>query len=395
MPDAGRGSVRRTRRHPFDRRAEVRRLINQNFQNSLRVKRISRGLLRLLLGVRRGRNPPALQSHRLLPFRRVPRALRRRECAPSLEAFHLALLRARGSVLPVRFRIRLDERGFLPRALPLVHPPRRLVSEVVLRARALVIVLDGGVGVGVGHREAGCRAGVRGPTRRRGSPPEGRAPRSLGDAAGRFWRTRAVIGPAVEASGGRASRRGLRARARGHAREVHRDAAHRRDERGHVRRSVGVDARDEVGDARVSSRSGESSRAHLRSRGFRSAFLTGDERLSQSAPRRRWRQARRRAPSMAASLDPATQAGIGAFAGLVEVTAQQVRRAACLRRNLPRAVSERPTNRRFPSPTRLRSPQIARREASGARTPRTRRRVIRIEAHDVLTRSTRPKGDDP
>ena len=30
---------------------------------------------------------------------------------------------------------------------------------------------------------------------------------------------------------------------------------------------------------------------------------------------------------MAASLDPATQAGIGAFAGLVEVTAQQVRRA--------------------------------------------------------------------
>ena len=43
-------------------------------------------------------------------------------------------------------------------------------------------------------------------------------------------------------------------------------------------------------------------------------------------------QARRRAPSMAASLDPATQAGIGAFAGLVEVTAQQVRRAACLQR---------------------------------------------------------------
>lgn len=62
------------------------------------------------------------------------------------------------------------------------------------------------------------------------------------------------------------------------------------------------------------------------------SFSDGDERLSQSAPRRRWRQARRRAPSMAASLDPATQAGIGAFAGLVEVTAQQVRRAACLQR---------------------------------------------------------------
>jgi hypothetical protein len=122
------------------------------------------------------------------------------------------------------------------------------------------------------------------------------------------------------------------------------------------------------------------------------SFSDSDERLSQSAPRRRWRQARRRAPSMAASLDPATQAGIGAFAGLVEVTAQQVRRAACLRRNLPRAVSERPTNRRFPSPTRLRSPQIARREASGARTRRTRRRVIRVAAHDVLTRSTRPRG---
>ncbi len=30
--------------------------------------------------------------------------------------------------------------------------------------------------------------------------------------------------------------------------------------------------------------------------------------------------------NMASTLDPVTQAGIGAFAGLVEVTAQQVRR---------------------------------------------------------------------
>ena len=52
----------------------------------------------------------------------------------------------------------------------------------------------------------------------------------------------------------------------------------------------------------------------------------------------------------------------------------------------------RPTNRRFPSPTRLRSPQNARREASGARTRRTRRRAIRVSSHDVLTRSTRPRG---
>ena len=73
--------------------------------------------------------------------------------------------------------------AFFARALPPVHPPARLVGEVVLRARALVVVLDGGVGFGVGRREARPRAGVRGPPRGRGSPPERRAPRSLGRRA--------------------------------------------------------------------------------------------------------------------------------------------------------------------------------------------------------------------
>ena len=263
MPHGGRGQVsarsvrraRRERKETYRAAPTTRRKINSQRRrtpsdgvSSVSSRRLA---LRPLLGVRRERCSSALQRHRLLPFRRVPRALRRRERAPALEAFHLSLFRARGFVLPVRPRVRLDERGFLPRALPPVHPPARLVGEVVLRARAFVVVLDGGVSIDVGRREARGCAGVRGSPRGRGSPPRRRARRSLGltraETAGRgFSRSHAGIGPAAEAFSGRACRRGLRTHAWGHARDGPRDAPHRRAERGHVHRSVRVDARDEV-----------------------------------------------------------------------------------------------------------------------------------------------------
>ena len=174
--------------------------------------------------------------------------------------------------------------------------PARLVGEVVLRARALVVVLDGGVGFGVGRREARPRAGVRGPPRGRGSPPERRAPRSLGEAraetaCGRFSRPRAVIGPAAEAFGGRARRRGLRAHARRHARDIPRDAAHRRAQRGHVHRSVGIDARDDL--ERPTLLQAERCRRQIHLCDFADVWFLADRRLDQSSPRRRWRQARR------------------------------------------------------------------------------------------------------
>ena len=216
-------------------------------------------------------------------------ALRRRERAPALEAFHLSSS-ARGFVLPCPRSP--DERGF-PRALPLVHPPARLVGEVVLRARALVVVLDGGVGFGVGRREARPRAGVRGPPRGRGSPPERRAPtpgrRAKPRAVGP--RPRAVIGPAAEAFGGRARRRGLRAHARRHSRDIPRDAAHRRAQRGHVHRSVGIDARDDL--ERPTLLQAERCRRQIHLCDFADVWFLADRRLDQSSPRRRWRQARR------------------------------------------------------------------------------------------------------
>ena len=91
---------------------------------------------------------------------------------------------------------------------------------------------------------------------------------------------------------------------------------------------------------------------------------------------------------MAASLDPITQAGIGAFAGLVEVTAQQVRRARASKeyRNLPRSVSERPPNRRFSLPRDARSRVIDREvpSASRAHPRRTIRRAVRVAPRDVF-----------
>jgi hypothetical protein len=133
------------------------------------------------------------------------------------------------------------------------------------------------------------------------------------------------------------------------------------------------------------------------------SFSDSDERLSQSAPRRRWRQARRRAPSMAASLDPATQAGIGAFAGLVEVTAQQVRRAACLRRNLPRRLGTTHESALSLSDASSRTSDREARSVGRAyttnETPRDTRRVTRrLDAFDStergrpLTVSSPPKN---
>ena len=216
---------------------------------------------------------------------RSTRAASPRACA-SARAFHLSLPQL---CLPMRPRVRLDERGFLPRAL--VHPPARLVGEVVLRAQALVVVLDGGVGFGVGRRRQTPRWSARSSARTR-QPT--RATRPIAPGARAETACGRLAAPRDDRSGGGGVRRTRTSPRSPRARTKTRATSSRRrivEPSADSHRSVGIDARDDL--ERPTLLQAERCRRQIHLCDFADVWFLADRRLDQSSPRRRWRQARR------------------------------------------------------------------------------------------------------